>query len=234
MDLINELLILAGCEPIAEANISTQPNVDVEIPSQFIQAVYNIVDDIYKNENEPIQNQIPNEYITYNTSLIFKYKNSLIDGRTSKVVLRLGLTDMANSLKLNYRTDGYGLMHALQHKEEFQNIIKSLPIEDISKIQQYVRNNNPLELILLTIPFIIKTMQYRRLTSNTTNPFKDAVNKTTFIYGNMAFILYANFEKNEVFVHTFYHISKNTKQDIQNANKRYRERLQQLRTTKGA
>lgn len=35
------------------------------------------------------------------------------------------------------------------------------------------------------------------------------------------------------FVHTFYHISKNTKQDIQNANKRYRERLQQLRTTKG-
>ena len=234
MNLINELLIIAGCEPLSEAELCSPANVDVEIPPQFVQAVYNIVDAISLNEQEPIQRQIANEYTEYDTSLLFKYKNSLIDGRTSKIVLRLGLTDMANSVKLKYSTDGYGLMHALQHKTEFHDIIQSLPAEDVNKIKHYARNNNPLEIILLSIPFIIKTMQYRRLSSKEGNPFKEATKKTTFVYGDMAFILYTDFEKNEIFVHTFYHISKSTKQDILNANQRYRARLKQERTTKGA
>lgn len=223
MNLINELLIIAGCEPLSEAEISeiTENN---SLPSDFVNAVYNIVDIYEAHKNDTPKEQLLRKDIEYDTTLTLKHKNSPINGRTSKIFLRLGISDEA--AKLLKQDTGFGLMHADKHRDEFFKILNSFPAKEKQIIQKYTRNNSQMEFILLAIPYIIKGLQYKRLSIDPQHPneyMKDPTIKCTFIYGDAAFIFFTDLNRNIAFIHTFYSVNKSRKDAIINQNKLYRD-----------
>lgn len=232
MNLINELLIIAGCEPLSEAELCSPTKLDVEIPPQFVQAVYNIVDAFEQHKNDDYNSQVKHKDIEYDTTLFFTHKNSLIDGRISKLTVKLGLTDEYMNLFTGKSTDGYGLNHANLHKKDFNKIVQSFPKDDINKINSLIRNpSNHLETILLSLPFIIKQQQNRRLTNNS-DVLKDARAKCAIIYGDAAFIFHTDYSTNTVFVLTFYPITASDKKKIRNKNQEYRKYLKAIQKNK--
>lgn len=231
MNLINELLIIAGCEPLSETEISEITGNNT-LPNDFVNAVYNIVDIYEQVKDAPTNEQLKYQNVEYDTTLLLPHKDGPLKGRTSKIFIQLGLSDSTAALMNPNNPLGSGLLHADKHRKEFGAIVSSLPQKDKQIINSYVRNNNPMEFILLSIPFIIKGMQYHRL-GPAPNIMKDATLKCRFIYGDAIFVFYINLERNIASILTVYHATKDEKARVINQNKLYRNYISS-QTKKGS